>query len=596
MRTASDGAAERHIRTLLETGEVGGLPDGRLLERFMAGDGARAEAAFAALVERHGPLVWRACRAILADPNDADDAFQATFLVMVRRARGLWVRDSLGPWLLQVARRTSMRSRALSHRRRLRERAAAGERSSLVDEPQPDDLGAAIHEEVGRLPERYRAVVVLCLLEGLPDAQAATRLGWPLGTVHSRLARGREKLRRGLTRRGITPAVATLASSRTPMEAASAAVPARLIEATVGSASRLASLGLHDAALPAAVAALTEGVLRMTWIAKLNAFALSLAAVGCIAVAAAIGSPEVGEQVPGPTPRDVVPPPAETTVPDSSIVEVVIRSASRPNSPAHSLGTVVASTPEASFVVTRADDKDIVPGPAAGRWQVLGEIQVAGMVGESIDVEARGLALIRFRPGRVLPVANVVPKNQPLSIGQEMVLVDRLDPGHGPSTRPARILELSGTEPAQRPAAGPPGVLVVMCDLAPSGAVNHGAGLFMKQPEGAEPLAVLAGVFRTGFLQSGGLFIGPEAIHRLLNRNGLGRPVGPESTTPPPTAIIPPHTKAEPPAEAPPLPVMRSQEAPPAQEAHRIGRVERRVDEIDRKLDQILEALKAAPR
>ena len=193
MRTASEGAAGRHIRTLLESGEVGGLPDGRLLERFVTGDGATAEVAFAAMVDRHGPMVWRACRAILADPNDADDAFQATFLVMVRRARSLWARESLGPWLLQVARRTSMRARSLAQRRRLREFTAAGLKPRLAAEPPPDELGAAIHEEVGRLPERYREVVVLCLLEGLPDSQVATRLGWPLGTVHSRLARGREK-------------------------------------------------------------------------------------------------------------------------------------------------------------------------------------------------------------------------------------------------------------------------------------------------------------------------------------------------------------------------------------------------------------------
>ncbi|OJW03213.1 MAG: hypothetical protein BGO49_00120 [Planctomycetales bacterium 71-10] len=550
MRTASEGAAGRHIRTLLESGEVGGLPDGRLLERFVTGDGATAEVAFAALVDRHGPMVWRACRAILADPNDADDAFQATFLVMVRRARSLWARESLGPWLLQVARRTSMRARSLAQRRRLREFTAAGLKPRLAAEPPPDELGAAIHEEVGRLPERYREVVVLCLLEGLPDSQVATRLGWPLGTVHSRLARGREKLRRGLTRRGLAPAVAALASSRAPTEAASAAVPARLIEATVRSASRLASLGLRDAALPAAVAALTEGVLRMTWIATIQSAALSLAAVGCVAVAA-LASPGEEQEAPDPAPKAGSqeipnPPAAETPIPTSSVVDVVVRSASRPDSPVRSLGTVVASTPEASFVLTSFNGVEIA-ADSAGKSQVRGEIRVAGVVGESVDVEPTSrLALLRFRPGRLFPTARVLPRNRPLSIGQNMALVDGFDPAQVPSTRPARILELSGTEPPEAGQAGPPGVLALLCDASPPGVDNGGAGLFLKAPDGSPPLGDLAGVFQLILPERPrGMFIGPEAIHRLLDRNGLGRAVEPKAAPTSLSASPPPSPKVE---------------------------------------------------
>src|SRR5262249_9970074 len=140
--------------------------------------------------------------------HEAHDAFQATFLVLARRARSLWVRDSLGPWLHAVAYRVASCARAAAIRRRRHERRHAqlsGARLAVYEDEDRPDLEAVIHEEIGRLPEHYRAPVVLCDLEGCTHEQAARHLGLPVGTVKSRQARGRQQLRTRLIRRGLSP-------------------------------------------------------------------------------------------------------------------------------------------------------------------------------------------------------------------------------------------------------------------------------------------------------------------------------------------------------------------------------------------------------
>src|SRR5262249_48991017 len=146
------------------------------LERFATEGDEVAELAFAALVERHEAMVWRVCLAIVRDEHEAEDAFQATFLVLVRKARSLWVRDSLGPWLHQVACRTAscLRTAVLRRRRHERRRAARNAaRAVELGASRDPDWDAAVHEEVGRLPEKYRAPVVLCDLEGCTHREAA---------------------------------------------------------------------------------------------------------------------------------------------------------------------------------------------------------------------------------------------------------------------------------------------------------------------------------------------------------------------------------------------------------------------------------------
>jgi RNA polymerase sigma factor (sigma-70 family) len=170
----TNGTVLRQLQTLFDLGSIGDLTDGQLLERFTTNGDESAELAFAALVERHGPMVLRVCRNALVDPNDAQDAFQVTFLVLVRKARSLWVRDSLGPWLHRVACRVASRARASAARRRSYERRAAESRPALMFPPDDwKDVCSILHEEIDRLPERCRVPVVLCDLEGLTHEQAA---------------------------------------------------------------------------------------------------------------------------------------------------------------------------------------------------------------------------------------------------------------------------------------------------------------------------------------------------------------------------------------------------------------------------------------
>jgi RNA polymerase sigma factor (sigma-70 family) len=205
----------RYLEALYGPGTLVGLTDRQLLERFQeatrAGDRPGAEAAFEAIVERHGPLVWRVCRSLVPNAHDAEDAFQATFLILVRKASALRLRATLGPWLHTVAQRIALSTRTAAARRRAVERAAATRWRETADPTGPDaaleghELCALIHSEIGKLPGSFRAVIVICDLEGLSYLKAAHRLDLPLGTVQSRLARARQRLHRSLARRGLSP-------------------------------------------------------------------------------------------------------------------------------------------------------------------------------------------------------------------------------------------------------------------------------------------------------------------------------------------------------------------------------------------------------
>ncbi len=234
---AEGGLVLREWQALLGLGAAGALTDGQLLERFVA---ARNELAFAALMDRHGAIVLRACGSALRDPNDVEDAFQATFLLLVRKAATIRRRDSVGSWLFGAALRVAACARTRARRRRESERRAAA-RAGEVDRRRgfgPDEAEAILHEEIARLPEKYRDPVVLCYLEGLTHEQAAARLRWPVGTVHTRLARARASLRARLARRGLATETAVPGAAQSP---AGAAVPAALTEATIRAALAMAS-------------------------------------------------------------------------------------------------------------------------------------------------------------------------------------------------------------------------------------------------------------------------------------------------------------------------------------------------------------------
>jgi RNA polymerase sigma factor (sigma-70 family) len=286
VRTRKDGAVLRQIDALFNLGVIRDLTDGQLLERFSTGNGEAAELAFAALVERHGAMVMRVCRALLKDPHDTHDAFQATFLILVKKARGLWVRDSLGPWLYRVAFRTASCARAASARRRRHEQRRT-ELASTVDRSQDHSVSErtrVLHEEIDRLPERYRVPIVLCDLEGHTCEEAARRMGRPVGTVKCWRSRGRERLRNRLTRLGLAPAVGVVFT----MDGARAAVPKATAEATVRFAIRVVTESTTAGAVSASVRSLVKGVLKTMYMTKLRTGAATILALAAIAAGVAV--------------------------------------------------------------------------------------------------------------------------------------------------------------------------------------------------------------------------------------------------------------------------------------------------------------------
>jgi RNA polymerase sigma factor (sigma-70 family) len=254
--------------------------DAILLDRFVE---QWDQAAFRDLVGRHGPMVLGVCRRILRDPHAADDAFQATFLLLARKAGSVRKRGSVGPWLYGVAQRVALEARGTTARRPVPtpldlEVPGVDDHDGL----ERDELHAALHEELGRLPEKYRAPIVLCYIEGLPHEAVARQLGWPLGTVRTRIARGRDLLGARLTRRGVAPAAVLLALGLLPKTAA--AVPARLVEATVRAAARVAAgERVPQGEVPAGVADLEKKVRKAMHLTRLRwamAFALAVVVIG----------------------------------------------------------------------------------------------------------------------------------------------------------------------------------------------------------------------------------------------------------------------------------------------------------------------------
>ncbi len=266
----------RDLQALFHTGSLIGATDGQLLERFARRDGEASESAFAALVERNTTLVWRTCRAVLRDEHEAADAFQATFLVLVRKAGSLWVRDSIAPWLYRVALRAASQARREAKRRRQIERRAGELRAARTSSATTDDSIEVLHREIDRMPERHRAVIVICDLEGHSYEEAARHLRCPVGTVRSRLARARERLREGLARRGVVPTVLDRGIVR---------LPEGLVASTVRGSVLFATDPIHAAGVVSAWAvALAEGVRKTMIRVRLHAaFLAALAVTGLLA-------------------------------------------------------------------------------------------------------------------------------------------------------------------------------------------------------------------------------------------------------------------------------------------------------------------------
>jgi RNA polymerase sigma factor (sigma-70 family) len=277
MASDKNGVMLRGIERIFNQGSQIGLSERELLRQFATGD----QAAFENLVTRHGPVVLGVCRRLLYDYRDVEDAFQATFLVLLRKAATLRDADALGPWLHGVAYRVAARIRSNSSRRKFEESQSARlEAVESACELERTELRTLIDEEIGRLPEKYRRPVVLCYLEGNTHDEAARRLHCSTGSVRGRLDRARLKLKDRLTRRGLAPG-AGLAGLATGSGSASTTVPASLISGTVDTLTRAATATAVSATGTTAALELADGISRAIFVTKLK-FAASFLAAGTI--------------------------------------------------------------------------------------------------------------------------------------------------------------------------------------------------------------------------------------------------------------------------------------------------------------------------
>jgi RNA polymerase sigma factor (sigma-70 family) len=265
-----------YLRRLHNDGGEGVLDDRQLLRRFLA---ERDEAAFSAILQRHGPLVWGVCARRLGETAEAEDAFQATFLVLIRKPPSLHGPHALGPWLYGVAWRTTCRIRRQRTHLAARERPLASQPAEPVAAEASQqmwlDVRPVIDEEVSRLPTRYRQAVLLCYLQGRSTEEAARLLGCARGTVFSRLSRGRDLLLQRLARRGLNVSAAVLTAGFAAEGAARAALTKSTLHLGLSFAAGTAGQGLSPT-----LAALVEGALRSMLLSKIKLVVIVLLVLG----------------------------------------------------------------------------------------------------------------------------------------------------------------------------------------------------------------------------------------------------------------------------------------------------------------------------
>jgi RNA polymerase sigma factor (sigma-70 family) len=299
------------LRQLLARPSTPGCSDAQLLQRFLA---QRDESAFELLVWRHGPMVHGVCLRVLRDEHAAEDAFQATLLVLARKASSIGRREALGSWLYKVAYRVALRARYGALRRARREQTLA-QLPAVVDPHVPAspawaELRPVLDEELDRLGEKHRAAVVLCYLEGLTNEEAARQLNCPVGTLKTRLAKARRLLGAQLARRGLALGAALLATEALPLGAAPRAA---LVGATARAALLLATGKLADGcAVSAQVIGLAEGVLRAMMVTKVKLATVALA-VGLVLVGAGTASYQALAEAPGGEQKEAAPPAPKPT-------------------------------------------------------------------------------------------------------------------------------------------------------------------------------------------------------------------------------------------------------------------------------------------
>jgi RNA polymerase sigma factor (sigma-70 family) len=287
MVTAQINTVIRHLRRAVLRQDGAGGTDGQLLTTFIE---QKDEAAFEALVRRHGPMVFGVCRRVVGNHHDAEDAFQATFLVLARKAPSVRPRERVANWLHGVALRTALKAKATTAKRRGREKqVTAMPEPEAATQDRRHDLLPLLDRELKGLPENYRLPILLCDIEGKTIKEATRQLGWPQGTVTGRLARGRKLLAKRLASRGVVLSAGSLVAVLTKNVAA-AAVASSLMSSTVKAACMMAAGQATVAGLvPAKVAALMEGVLNTMFMTKLKSMmAVSLAMAVMLGIGAGL--------------------------------------------------------------------------------------------------------------------------------------------------------------------------------------------------------------------------------------------------------------------------------------------------------------------
>jgi RNA polymerase sigma factor (sigma-70 family) len=383
------GAALRRLSRLFAEGVGAGHSDAELLERFLTQGDAGA---FESLVGRHGPMVLSVCRGILREPHDAEDAFQATFLVLVKKAGTIRGRDALAAWLHKVAHRVAIQANTAAARRRTLER-RVGQMAVATSTNGPaasDDWLPALHEEeeIARLPEKLRLAVVHCDLEGMTQAQAAAQLHWSERTIHGRLAEGRARLGRRLARRGLEPDGAILGTVL--LREARAAIPAGWSEATVRAALAAVNPTMTVGVVSVAANQLSQEVFQLMLLRKLTVTAATLLAIGLIAwgaSAALVGLSQEPSQELAATPISGAdqPPARKATEPDPGVANAApAKDATKP-----------ASSHRLSLRVLSAKTGEPLDGVSVS-WELRGEGQPRE---GTVTTGKEGTASIEWPPG-----------------------------------------------------------------------------------------------------------------------------------------------------------------------------------------------------
>jgi RNA polymerase sigma factor (sigma-70 family) len=381
----------RHLRNVARQHEGAQVGDAELLERFIA---HRDEAAFELLVRRHGPMVLGVCQRVLGNEMDAEDAFQATFLVLVRKATSILPRTQVGNWLHGVAHKTALKAKALNRRRRVKERDARAARGRNATDDSWESLLEILDGELNALPEKYRAPIILCDLEGLSYREAATRLRCPQGTLSGRLTRARALLARRVARRGAPVSTAALAALLA--RDASACVPPSLLAWTSRVGAVLTAGKALGEAVSAKVASLAEGVLKMLLLSKLKSvtggFLLLAAVVAAGWMCAARLSARAAAPGEGP-PRSV-----EATRAASREAEFVFGGAARGRK---TVSLVVAGTSAPVLCLPVKEDLRVLVG---GRRVGIDGLRAGTRVAIRLDATNRVIQDIRAleRPDKVI--------------------------------------------------------------------------------------------------------------------------------------------------------------------------------------------------